>query len=271
MHACALLVSNCCVQGKRNRGAPARFETHQAADRKAEDAHNQQKHNNQYARADLVEAVTERVFGLRVHQMIERWWRDEELQIPTGLKAHNDVRKKKEARKKRNEPLAAKCVAAKDAIIDKWHAAADKAISELSCRQKKDLALIKFASVFEETRSKTQAYQSAADEPSIRVTAQTVSTWMADYEANDGFFSDSMWGKHGSVPWLLADEDIQAECRGWIQKHSPKKGTPNFTALDFKHFLIDDSRLNPPTTGYLNSPGPAPIVTKIRLCPKGYY
>ena len=65
-----------------------------------------------------------------------------------------------------------------------------------------------------------------------------------------------MWGKHASTHWLLADEDIQSACRFWIQKHSPKKGTPNFSALDFKHFLVGDSRLTPQTTGYLNSRGP---------------
>jgi hypothetical protein len=102
----------------------------------------------------------------------------------------------------------------------------------------------------------TQSYAAAAGEPSIDITAQTVATWMADYESNDGFFSTPMWGKRGSIPWLLADEDIQSACRVWIQKHSPKKGTPNFTALDFKHFLVEDSRLTPQTTGYLNSRGP---------------
>ena len=55
---------------------------------------------------------------------------------------------------------------------------------------------------------------------------------------------------------MLTAEDVQLECQSWIAKHSPKKGEPNFTALDFKHYLIGDSRLDPATTGYLNSPGP---------------
>ena len=144
------------AHGKRPRRRAQRFEDKQAATRVQEDAHNKQKHNNQYARADLLGALTERVFDLRVHQMIERWWHDEELQMPTGLKAHNDVREKEAAREERDEPLAAKCVAAKDASIDKWNVAADKAISELSWRQKKDLALIKFAAVFRETTNQPQ-------------------------------------------------------------------------------------------------------------------
>jgi hypothetical protein len=55
---------------------------------------------------------------------------------------------------------------------------------------------------------------------------------------------------------LLTAEDVHLECQSWIAKHSPKKGEPNFTALDFKHYLIGDFRLDPATTGYLNSPGP---------------
>ena len=35
-----------------------------------------------------------------------------------------------------------------------------------------------------------------------------------------------------------------------------KKGEPNFTALDFKIYLIGDERLSPPSTGLLNSLGP---------------
>ena len=43
------------------------------------------------------------------------------------------------------------------------------------------------------------------------------------------------------------------DCKAWIANHSPKKGEPNFTALDFLHWLIGDNRMDPPTTGYLNS------------------
>jgi hypothetical protein len=64
-----------------------------------------------------------------------------------------DIRKEKEARKQRHEPLAASRAADKQLSIDKWTVAADKAISELSWRQKKDLALIKFAAVYEASRS----------------------------------------------------------------------------------------------------------------------
>lgn len=205
-----------------------------------------------------MEAVTDRIFDLRVHQMVQRWWRDVEKSLrPSCLETNlSDVRKRKQARKEEHEPVAAARAAAKDASIVQWTAAADKAIAELSWRQKKDLALIKFAAVYEESRSKMEAYRVAAAEPSIDVTAQTVSNWMADYDANDGFFSKSMWGKNASVPWLLVDEDIQLDCKAWIANHSPKKGVPNFTALDFLHWLIGDNRMNPPTTGYLNSVGP---------------
>ena len=100
-----------------------------------------------------------------------------------------DIRKEKEARKQRHEPLAASRAADKQLSIDKWTVAADKAIPELSWRQKKDLALIKFAAVYEASRSKVEAYKVAAAEQNIDVTAQIVSNWMADYNANDGFFS----------------------------------------------------------------------------------
>lgn len=244
-------------QRKRNRTAPARFVDSQAVDRKAEDAHHKKKHHNKHARVALIEAAAETVFDLRVHQLIEQWWRDEEKFLqPSCLETNlSVVRKEKEARKQRHEPVADARAAAKTASIDKWTSAADKAIIELSWRQNKDLALIKLVAVFHDTRSLTKGYQAAADEPSIGVTAQTVSKWMTDYHANDGFFSSSMWGKHGSGPWLLADEDIQLDCKAWIAKHSPKKGDPNFTALDFRHWLVGDNRLTPPTTGYLNSTG----------------
>ena len=118
------------------------------------------------------------------------------------------------------------------------------------------MAIIKFADAYAQTRSLTQAYKMTAAEPSIDVTAQTVYRWLTDYDANKGFFSPCLWGKNGGVPWLLTAEDVQLECQSWIAKHSPKKGEPNFTALDFKHYLIGDFRLDPATTGYLNSPGP---------------
>ena len=121
-------------QGKRNRTAPAKFEESQATDRKAEDAHHKKKHNNKHARAALIEAAAETVFDLRVHQLIEQWWRDEEKFLqPSCLETNlNAVRKEKEARKQRHEPVADARAAAKDASIVKWAAAADKAIMELS-------------------------------------------------------------------------------------------------------------------------------------------
>ena len=131
--SCDLIVA---YQGKRSRNAPKRFEDQHATIKIQEDKHNQAKYKNKYARAELVEAVTQRVFDLRVHQMVEEWYRIEvALFIPSSLPTNmSAVRKEKEARKERHAPDAAAAAVSKDATIAKWTERADKAILELSWR-----------------------------------------------------------------------------------------------------------------------------------------
>lgn len=166
----------------------------------------------------------------------------------------NGQRKDKRQRRARHAPVAQARGKAKDADISKWLQLSQSLHAEMSWRNKKKLVVMKFGREYAATRKRGGAYEAAAKD--VSVTARTVKKWVYDYEANDGFFTESLWGKHASVPWLLCDEDVQSDCRDWIHSHSPKKGEPNFTALGFLIFLIGDKRLNPPTTGLLNSPGP---------------
>ena len=112
-----------------------------------------------------------------------------------------------------------------------------------------------FSESFKQTRSLEKGYGAGAH--AAHVCKRTAFTWVKEYDANDGFFSLSQWGRHVKVPWKLADEDVQAKCRDWIYQHAPKPGVPNFTALDFMHYLVGDKRLKPKRTyGILNSKGP---------------
>ena len=118
------------AQGKRTRRKAERFEDKQAATRLQEDQHNLQKYNKKYVNLkDAAELTTSKSAA-------------EDCTTVRGTPAVclssnlSTTRQAKEARKRRHAPLAASRAADKYALIGKWVARADKAILELSWRQK---------------------------------------------------------------------------------------------------------------------------------------
>ena len=61
-----------------------------------------------------------------------------------------------------------------------------------------------------------------------------------DAEANEGFFSPSMWGKNPKTPWKLADMDIQRQALEYCRENNGhRRDRPNLTAPRFAKWLQD--------------------------------
>ena len=250
---CARLFLTTYRQGERRRSAPETFISWQGINREEEDAHYSRRYQNQFRRQGLVEDAVNVVVHDTLDALEEELedWIEEAVNetISGGPRIVGRHLKKNLADKERhvlrNEARANK----KAKHIARWQAWGDSIFLTYSWNQRKDRCILAFTEAYSLTGKLTEGYNSGAK--AARVCEKTAWSWITAFEANEGFHDLLEWGKHSSVPHILDDEDIKAQCLDWINLHEPRRGRAGFTALQFCIFLVGDQRQDPPTAGIL--------------------
>jgi hypothetical protein len=63
---------------------------------------------------------------------------------------------------------------------------------------------------------------------------RTVRSWVADFENNKGWFSESVWGTNTKTPSLMADVEHRLWARKWVLANmGHRNDAPNSRAVDF--------------------------------------
>jgi hypothetical protein len=230
------------------------LEEEQAVSREAEDAHFLQRYNNQFARADLVDQACDMICNseLLCDEIFDEVW-DSAVQSHVDEVLADDhpvnIQSARETNKRVNAARASERADKKAKTTDRFLVWADALFLTYSWNARKDRCIIAFSETFAQTGSMQKGY--TAGSRSARVCERTAWSWVHDFNANEGFHSENMWGEHPKVPCVLDDEDIKAQCYDWINAHEPRRGRAGFTALHFAIFLVGDQRMSPPSTGIL--------------------
>ena len=63
---------------------------------------------------------------------------------------------------------------------------------------------------------------------------RTVRSWVADFENNKGWFSESVWGTNTKTPSLMADVEHRLWARRWVLANmGHRNDAPNARAMEF--------------------------------------
>ena len=179
-------------------------------------------------------------------------WYDSQVSVTSSVRSSvPSIPSARSMNKEKNAVRTAERAAKKARVQATWQGWADAIYLTYSWDARKDRCIIGFAEVFAVTGRLTDGYSAGAR--SGRVCERTAWSWVHDYYSNEGFHSESLWGRHTKVAHLLDDEDIKAQCIDWINAHEPRRARAGFTALQFCIFLVGDQRLKPPNipTGIL--------------------
>ena len=141
--------------------------------------------------------------------------------------------------------------AAREKTAEKLKAMAMDLQLDKSWLQRKEDCFIAFGRAVGEGSSFGEAYKAGAH--AADMSERTACEWIRDYRRNEGFFTESNWGRNVKVPSVLSSEEVILKSRKWWIDHHPSKEDPDARICDFHVWLCGDDTADPPTKGLLHS------------------
>lgn len=159
---------------------------------------------------------------------------DEEIEVEREVRDRHPNHKRSGKRRSKQEAAAARAKERAERI-EALVRQGDEVFIQFSWEDRKNIALSTFTQAISTGCSKMEAYERAAF--AARVSSRTAQSWLAQWHANEGAWSESLWGAHSKWVSVFTDERIKQKSLKWWLGHAPKKGEPNTRIADFQVYL----------------------------------